>query len=152
MMSKLPDGAGWRRRVLIIVENLPVPFDRRVWSEATALRQAGYVVSVICPKGRGYETSEETLEGIHIYRHALPLEARGVAAYLIEYPVALFWEFVLSTRVARRQGFDVIHACNPPDLIFLIGWLYRLFGKSFVFDQHDINPELYEAKLLPNNR
>lgn len=136
------------RRTLIIVENLPVPFDRRVWSEATTLRKAGYTVSVICPKGRGYEASEETIEGIHIYRHRLPLEARGAAAYLIEYPLALLWEFLLSVKVIRQRGFDLIHACNPPDLIFLIGLFYKLFaGKSFLFDHHDVNPELYEAKF-----
>jgi len=135
-------------RVLIIVENLPVPFDRRVWAEATTLRNAGYVVSVISPKGRGLENSEETIDGIHIYRHSLPLEARGAAAYFIEYPAALFWEFVLSVKVAYRQGFDVIHACNPPDLIFLIGMFYKIFArKSFLFDHHDANPELYEAKF-----
>jgi glycosyltransferase involved in cell wall biosynthesis len=136
------------RRVLIIVENLPVPFDRRVWSEATALRDAGYLVSIICPKGRGYESSEETIDGIHVYRHDLPLEARGALAYLLEYAAALFWQFALSLKVARRHGFDVIHACNPPDLIFLVGLFYKLFaGKSFLFDHHDLNPELYEAKF-----
>ena len=136
------------RRVLIVVENLPVPFDRRVWSIATTLRGAGYTVSVICPKGRGYEAPEESIEGIHIFRHSLPVEARGAAAYLIEYPAALFWEFVLSLKVAWRHGFDAIHACNPPDLIFLIALFYKFFGrKRFLFDHHDVNPELYEAKF-----
>jgi glycosyltransferase involved in cell wall biosynthesis len=136
------------RRLLIIVENLPVPFDRRVWSEAITLRQAGYSVSVICPKGRGYEQSTETIEGIHIYRHPLPLEARGSSAYFVEYSAALFWEFVLSLKVAWRHGFDVVHACNPPDLIFLVGLFHKVFGsKSFVFDHHDVTPEFYEAKF-----
>ncbi len=140
--------SGRPRRVLIIVENLPVPFDRRVWSEATTLRQAGYEVSVICPKGRGAEQSYEVLDGIHIYRHPLPLEARGAMGYLIEYASALFWEFVLSWRVLLTRGFDAIHACNPPDLIFLVGGFFKLFfRKRFLFDQHDINPELYEAKF-----
>ena len=135
-------------RILIIVENLPVPFDRRVWSEATTLRTAGYTVSVICPKGRGYDSSREIIEGINIYRHPLPIEARGALGYPLEYLVALFWEFVLSVKVAWRHGFDVIQACNPPDLIFLVGLIYKLFGgKSFVFDHHDVNPELYEAKF-----
>src|SRR5579871_2348212 len=135
-------------RVLIIVENLPVPFDRRVWSIATTLRRAGYIVSVICPKARGYQTPEETIDGIHVYRHPLPVEARGIAAYLIEYPLALFWEFALSLKVAWRHGFDAIHACNPPDLIFLVALFYKVFGrKRFLFDHHDVNPELYEAKF-----
>ena len=133
-------------RILMIVENLPVPFDRRVWSEATTLRDAGYVVSIICPKARGFEQPSEIIDGINVYRHPL-LEASGGAAYFIEYTMALFWQFVLSIKVWHRHGFDVIHACNPPDLIFLIGLLYKLFGKSFVFDHHDANPELYEAKF-----
>jgi glycosyltransferase involved in cell wall biosynthesis len=136
------------RRVLIIVENLPVPFDRRVWSEATALRDAGYRVCVICPKGRGYESAEQTIDGIHILRHPLPIEARGMLAYPIEYITSLFWQFVLSIKAAFRHGFDVIHACNPPDLIFLIGLFYKVLGgKSFLFDHHDVNPEFYEAKF-----
>lgn len=136
------------RRVLIIVENLPVPFDRRVWSEARTLRAAGYEVAVICPKGASAAEKYEYLEGVHIYRHPLPLEARNGPAFAIEYTSALFWEFVYSIRVLRRHGFDVIHACNPPDLIVLIGALYKyLLGKKFVFDHHDLCPELYEAKF-----
>ncbi len=135
------------KRVLIIVENLPVPFDRRVWQEATTLQQAGYQVSVICPKGKGYEKGYEVIDGIHIYRHALPIEASGALGYAIEYSWALFWEFVLALRVLATRGFDVIHACNPPDTIFLIGGFFKLFGKKFIFDHHDINPELYEAKF-----
>ena len=92
--------------------------------------------------------AEEIIDGIYIYRHPLPLEARGAAAYLLEYPAALFSEFMLSIKIWRRHGFDVIHACNPPDLIFLIGLFYKIFaGKSFVFDHHDANPEFYEAKF-----
>jgi glycosyltransferase involved in cell wall biosynthesis len=135
------------RRVLIIVENLPVPFDRRVWQEATTLQQAGYQVSIICPKGKGYEKGHEVIDNIHIYRHALPIEASGALGYAIEYSWALFWEFVLTLRVLWTRGFDVIHACNPPDTIFLIGGFFKLFGKKFIFDHHDINPELYEAKF-----
>jgi len=139
-----PTGGG---RVLIIVENLPVPFDRRVWQEATALKEAGYTVSVICPTGKGYDATEETIDGIHIYRHKLPLEGAGLFGYLAEYGSALFWELFLSFRVWRRHGFDIIHACNPPDLIFLVAMVHKLFGKKFVYDQHDIAPELYEVKF-----
>lgn len=138
---------GDSRRVLIIVENLPVPFDRRVWQEATSLSRAGYEVSVICPTGKGYETRREQLDGIEIYRYRLPLEASGALGYLVEYSGALFWQFLLAWRVFIGRGFDVIHACNPPDTIFLIGGFFKLFGKRFVFDHHDINPELYEAKF-----
>ncbi|HML96713.1 MAG TPA: glycosyltransferase family 4 protein [Thermodesulfobacteriota bacterium] len=140
--------AGNARRVLIIVENLPVPFDRRVWQEATALRDAGYVVSIICPIGKGCNKRYEEIAGIAIHRHPLPIEAEGALAYLVEYTCALFWEFVLAWKVLRKDGFDVIHACNPPDLIFLIGGFFKLFlKKRFIFDHHDINPELYEAKF-----
>ncbi len=136
------------QKILIIVENLTVPLDRRVWQEAQTLRDAGYTVSVICPKGGRYTAAYEQLEGIHVFRHPLPLEADGAAGYAIEYASALFWEFVLSVRAHFKVGFDVVQACNPPDLIFVIGgfWKY-LFGKPFVFDHHDINPELFEAKF-----
>ena len=139
--------AGKPRRVLIIVENLPSPFDRRVWQEATTLRQHGYEVSIICPTGKGYTEKYEEIDGIHIYRHNLPLEADGALGYLVEYSTALFWEFYLAFKVLFTRGFDVIHACNPPDLIFIVGGFFRLFGKQFLFDHHDINPELYEAKF-----
>ena len=142
-------GAGARRprRVLIVVENLPVPFDRRVWQEATTLAANDYLVSIICPKGKGYEQGFEVIDGIHIYRHRLPLEAERAAGYLLEYSVALFWQFVLALRVFFTRGFDALHACNPPDNIFVIGAFFKLFGRKFLFDHHDINPELFEAKF-----
>ena len=135
------------RRVLIIVENLPCPFDRRVWQEARTLRAAGYGVSIICPKGKGYEKSFEEIDGIAIYRHSMPFEGDGAFGYFAEYTWALLAEFALSVRVLFEQGFDAIHACNPPDTLFLIGGFYKIFGKKFLFDHHDINPELYEAKF-----
>lgn len=140
-------GRGKPRRVLILVENLPSPFDRRVWQEATTLRDAGYVVSIICPTGRGYEKRSEIVDGIHILRYRLAVEAEGAMGYALEYALALFWTFLLTWRVFFTRGFDVIHACNPPDLFFLIGRFFKLFGKKFLFDHHDINPELYEAKF-----
>jgi len=134
-------------RVLIIVENLPVPFDRRVWQEATALHEQGYEVSVICPTGRGHEEERITIDGIHIYRHRLPIEASGKWGYLLEYGAALFCQLALSLRVLIEHGFDIIHACNPPDTIFLVALPYKLLGKRFIFDHHDLNPELYLAKF-----
>lgn len=134
------------RKILIIVENLPVPFDRRVWREARTLRLAGAEVSVICPTGKGHEAREEVLEGIRIYRHSLR-EAGSTLGYLREYGAALFHELRLALKVARRHGFDTIQACNPPDLIFLVALPFKLFGKCFIFDHHDINPELFEAKF-----
>jgi glycosyltransferase involved in cell wall biosynthesis len=141
------EGGDTPRRVLILVENLPSPFDRRVWQEACELRDAGYVVSIICPTGKGCEKRFEAIEEIHIYRYRLPVEASGPAGYAIEYAVALFWSFALACKVLFTRGFDVIHACNPPDLFFLIGGFFKLFGKRFLFDHHDLNPELYEAKF-----
>ena len=136
------------KRILIVVENLSVPFDRRVWNEATTLLGAGYEVSIICPTGPRAESRHEILNGIHIFRHPLPIEARGALGYLLEYSIALFWEFILAWKVLRTRGFDAIHACNPPDLIFLVGGFFKLFfGTKFVFDHHDINPELFEAKF-----
>ncbi len=135
------------RKILIVVENLPVPFDRRVWQEATTLCQAGATVSVICPKGKGYEADYERIDGIHIYRHNLPLDAQGALGYLVEYGAALFHEFRLALKVRRLHGFDTLHACNPPDLLFLLALPFRLLGVRYIFDHHDINPELYEAKM-----
>lgn len=141
------DAAPRPRKVLIIVENLPVPFDRRVWLEARTLRDAGYVVSIICPTGKGFEQRYEMLEGIAVYRHRLPVEAEGPMGYVLEYGAALFWQLTLAVRVSATRGFDVIHACNPPDLIFLVAAPFRLFGKRFVFDHHDLCPELFETKF-----
>ena len=135
------------KRVLILVENLPSPFDRRVWQEANALRDAGYTVSIICPTGKGYEKRYEEIDGIAIRRYRLPNEAEGALGYLLEYGVAMAMTFWLSWKVLFTRGFDVIHACNPPDLFFAIGGFFKLLGKKFVFDHHDINPELYEAKF-----
>ena len=135
------------KKLLIIVENLPVPPDRRVWQEAKALKEAGCEVSVICPTGRGYYKKHEILDGIHIFRHPLPIEADGALGYLLEYSSALFWEFILAWRILFTRGFDAIHACNPPDTIFIIGLFFKLLGKKFVFDHHDLNPELYVVKF-----
>ena len=135
------------RKILIIVENLPVPFDRRVWQESLALVAAGAEVSVICPKGKGYEAEEEDLEGVHIYRHGLPPDGDSAVGYLREYGSALFHETRLAWKVLSARGFDVVHGCNPPDLIFLVALPFKAIGKRFVFDHHDISPELYEAKF-----
>jgi len=133
--------------VLIVVENLPLPFDRRVWQEARTLRAAGAEVSVICPKGKGYEKSYELIDGVHIHRHSLPLDASGALGFLLEYGAALFWETLLAWKIYFKRRFDVIQGCNPPDLIFLVALPFKLLGVKYIFDHHDINPELYEAKF-----
>lgn len=134
-------------RVLIIVENLPIPFDTRVWKESLALTQNGYEVFVICPKGRGYHKTFEQIDGVNIYRHPMPPEGRGAAGYLLEYCAALFFEFVLAWWIFVRHGFRVIQGCNPPDTIFLVAAPFKLFGVRYIFDHHDVCPELYEAKF-----
>jgi glycosyltransferase involved in cell wall biosynthesis len=135
------------KHVLVVIENLPAPFDRRVWQEASTLKKNGADVSIICPKMKGYNKSYEVIDGIEIYRHSLPFEAKGALGYLLEYSAAIFWEFFLSCKIYRKKRFHVIHGCNPPDLIFLTALVFKLFGVKYVFDHHDINPELYIAKF-----
>ena len=134
------------KHILIIVENLPLPFDRRVWQEANTLKDNGAKISIICPKMKGYDKSYECINDIEIYRHPLPIEGKGVIGYLLEYSTALFWEFFLSMKIFIKKKFQVIQGCNPPDLIFLVALFYKLLGVKYVFDHHDINPELYIAK------
>lgn len=135
------------RKVLIIVENLPVPFDTRVWQEATTLAENGYVVSVICPKGKGYDKEYEYMKGVHIHRHDLPTEGNGALGYAREYFIALREEYRLAKKIYKERGFHVIHGCNPPDNIYMVAKRFRKFGVDYVFDHHDICPELYEAKF-----
>jgi glycosyltransferase involved in cell wall biosynthesis len=133
--------------ILILVENLSVPFDRRVWHECTTLVAAGYEVSVICPRGKRHDREPYAeLGGVRIYRYPTPPSASSLAGYALEYPYMLAWTLRLAWRIWRERGFDVIHACNPPDLFFLIGRFFRPFGVSFVYDQHDANPEILIAK------
>lgn len=135
------------RSCVIVVENLPVPFDRRVWQEAQALNRAGWTVSVICPANADFPKPFEVIDGVAIYRHPLPLEASGALAYFVEYSAALFHEFRLLIKVHRERGFSIIQACNPPDLIFLAALPFKLMGKRFIFDQHDVAPELFIVKF-----
>jgi len=139
----------WSERpgVLILVENLPVPFDRRVWQEACALRDAGYDVFVVCPRSAQYPLRRELYEGIHIYRYRPGIEARGPAGYLIEYGIALTSQCLLALSIAMRRRIDIVHACNPPDLLFLVALPIVLLRRArFIFDHHDVSPELLMAK------
>lgn len=137
--------------VLIIVENLPVPLDRRVWQEASALRDAGYQVIVICPKMRGFNKSFEVLEDIHIYRHWISSEAGGFLGFFAEYASALIGEFLLAMRVWWVYRPDIIHLCNPPDLLFLVALPFKLLGARIIYDVHDAWPEMFEAKFESTN-
>ena len=133
-------------KVLMIVQNLPVPFDRRVWLEARTLTDNGYKVSVICPKSKEYSKSYEKIENIAIYRYKMPVNAEGVLSYFMEFAYAWLATALLSLKVLFREGFDVIQACNPPDTYFLLGLIYKLFGKEYIFDHHDLSPEMFMAK------
>ena len=135
-----------KKKVLIIVENMTVPFDPRVWKEATSLRQNGYEVSVLCPRGRN-QGGYEFIEGVHIYRHPVFEEGNSPLGYLREYSSALFWEFLYSWWIYLRRGFHVIQGCNPPDDIFLVALPFKLLGVKYIFDHHDANPELYVSKF-----
>ena len=136
-----------KRGILIIVENLPVPFDTRVWQEATTLVENGYTVSVICPKGKGYDKEFEVLQGVNIYRHDLPTEGNGLVGYIREYGTALKEQIRLAKKVYKEVGFNVIQGCNPPDNIYMVANRFKKYGVKYVFDHHDICPELFEAKF-----
>ena len=135
-----------RPHVLIIVQNLPVPLDRRVWLECRALVESGYEVSVICPKGPGDE-SRQLIDGVHIYKYRPAPEARGLATFALEFIYCWLRTALLSLSVWRRRRFDLIQACNPPDTYWLLAWLWRIRGVRFVFDHHDLNPELFRSRF-----
>jgi len=133
-------------RILILVENLPVPFDRRVWLEALALTEAAYKVSVISPRWKN-DKKYEILQNVGIYRYNVPAQTKGYLSYIWEFLYCWFMTFALSIKVSFCEKFDVIQACNPPDTFFLIGAIYKIFGKRFVFDQHDLSPETYLVRF-----
>ena len=132
------------KKILILVENLPVPLDRRVWMEATTLEEAGYHVSVICPKGK-YAAFHEVVQNVSIYRYPLP-SLESVLGHFVEYAIALPVTFFLTFVVFLRDGFDVIQSANPPDFFFIIGGFFKIFGKKFIFDHHDLMPEICDSR------
>jgi glycosyltransferase involved in cell wall biosynthesis len=136
-----------KRHVLFIVENNSVPRDVRVWSEARSAKEFGFDVSVICPEDKLSDSRDSCVEGIHIYAHPQPIDRSSKLGLLLEYANALFWELVLSLNVFIRHRFHIIHAANPPDHIFLIALVFKIFGVKFIFDHHDIAPENYVAKF-----
>src|SRR6516165_5610458 len=135
-----------KNRVLIIVENQTVPFDRRVWREACSLRENGYEVTVLCPRRKACPKGYEVIKGIRIYRHPSPAEGSTPKGYLWEYGCTLLWEFLYTLWIWLRHEFDVIQGCNPPDDIFLVALPFKLLGVKYIFDHHDANPELYVSK------
>lgn len=136
-----------KKHVLFIVENQSVPYDVRVWAEALTVKGLGYDVSIICPMNKRGPKRYEEIEGIEIFRHPEPLEANAKWAFLFEYLNAIFWELILSFRIFFKKPFQVIHSANPPDHVFLIAWIFKIFGTKYIFDHHDISPENYVAKF-----
>ena len=134
-------------RVLHLSENLTLPFDRRVWMELNALRGAGWDVSAICPMGEGGRESHEVLNGIHIWRYPSPPETSGFASYAWEFLYCWLQTARLTLTVLARRGFDVIHTANPPDTFWALALPFKLFGVKFVFDHHDLCPELYLSRF-----
>jgi glycosyltransferase involved in cell wall biosynthesis len=132
-------------RVVMLVENCSYPRDIRVRREAEALTNAGLEVTVICPALEG-QPREEVLKGVRIYRYAAPPEVSGQLGYFVEYGYSLAVTFVLALRVAVRHGIDVIHAANPPDLFVFLAAFFKPFGVRFIYDQHDLAPEMYRAR------
>lgn len=138
-------------RVLMFVENCSYPRDVRVRREAESLAGAGCDVSVICPALKG-QVRREKINGVRVYRYAAPPEARGQLGYVVEYGYSLLAAFVLALRIAVREGIDVIHAANPPDLFVLIAVLFKPFGVKFIYDQHDLAPDMYRARYSESHK
>lgn len=143
------NGMARRARVLILVQNLPVPFDRRVWLECRTLSQAGFGVAVVCPKGPG-DPSYAVLDGVELYKYR-PYSSKGKkASFLVEYLYSFAATLYLSIKAAAAGRFTVVQSCNPPDIFWPIGLLWRLLhGSRFVFDHHDLCPETYACRF-PN--
>jgi glycosyltransferase involved in cell wall biosynthesis len=135
-----------KKKILIVVENAPIPFDTRVRKEAFSLHEAGYEVTVLCPRAKGAELGYEMIGGVRVYRHPMPEDGNSAFGYLWEYGCALFWEFWYVWWIYLRHGFHIIQGCNPPDNIFLVALPFKLFGVKYIFDHHDAIPELYLSK------
>jgi len=149
-------------RVLMLVEN-HFPQDTRVRNEAILLTEAGYHVSVIALRKKG-QVMTEVVNGVQVYRlprlelfkktsHGnlsraglLFLKLKSSLGYLFEYCYFTAACLVVSFYVFIRRGFDVIHAHNPPDTLFLVALPFKLLGKKFIFDHHDLCPELYRSR------
>lgn len=141
-----------KRHILILVENLSVPADRRVWQESLALVEAGFDVTVICPTGEKRDRERAVvIEGVNILRYPLKTASGGLVGYVREYLSALWHTLRLAIKVRRTGRIDIVQACNPPDLLFLIALALRPFGARFVFDHHDLVPELF-ASRYPQRR
>lgn len=142
------------KHVVFVVENLSVPFDRRVWREAKALKTAGFEVSVICPKGLNQDKeSEITISEIEIYRYNIPFTQSSKIGYIEEYLKAFLATLILVIKINRKKKIDALHVANPPEIFFPLGWLGKILRYKFIFDHHDLSPEsfLYKFKKDKNN-
>jgi glycosyltransferase involved in cell wall biosynthesis len=136
-----------RPRILIIVQNLPVPFDRRVWLECRALTAAGYDVTVVCPMGKG-DPQQEILDGVTLLKYRPYAPGGQALSFVVEYAYSFLATARLVLRARRSGKFNVLQACNPPDIFWPIArWLRRRDGTRFVFDHHDLCPELYDSRF-----
>lgn len=136
-----------RPRTLIIVQNLPVPFDRRVWLECNALTARGYDVTVVCPKGKG-DPSHDVVDGVTLLKYRPYAPGGGALGFVIEYAYSFLATARLVLRARRKGKFEVLQACNPPDIFWPIArWLRSRDGSRFVFDHHDLCPELYDSRF-----
>jgi glycosyltransferase involved in cell wall biosynthesis len=144
-MTEQPPSAT-RRGVLIIVQNSSVPFDRRVRLQSQALIEAGYRVSVICPKGPG-DSRRQVLDGVHVYRYEPPPAASSLAEYMLKSAYCWLRSALLATLVVARDRVSIIQACSPPDTYWVLAFPFRLFGARFVYDQRDLNPELFGSRF-----
>ncbi len=143
---------GRRGRVLIIVQNLPVPFDRRVWLECQTLRMAGHEIAVVCPKGPG-DARYAKFEGVELYKYRPYVSKGGKASFCLEYAYSFLATISLALKASQGGRFDVVQTCNPPDIFWPIGMLFRaVFGSRFVFDHHDLCPELYQSRFPHGSR
>ena len=134
-------------RILIIVQNLPVPFDRRVWLECRTLTRAGYQVAVVCPKGPG-DPSYQVIDGVEIYKYRPYCPGGGAATFFLEYAYSFLATLILSLKASRGGRLGAVQSCNPPDIFWPIGVLFRLWhGAKFVFDHHDLCPETFESRF-----
>jgi glycosyltransferase involved in cell wall biosynthesis len=140
-----------RPRILIIVQNLPVPFDRRVWLECKALTAAGYDVTVVCPKGKN-DPAYEVLDRVTLLKYQPYAPGGSALSFIVEYAYSFLATAALVLRARRNGKFAVLQACNPPDIFWPIArWLRRRDRTRFVFDHHDLCPELYDSRF-PHGR
>jgi glycosyltransferase involved in cell wall biosynthesis len=138
--------------VLILVQNLSVPFDRRVWLECQSLVEAGFRVAVVCPKAPGDPTYYR-LNGVDLFKYRAYAPGSSSMSFILEYVYSFLATLLLSLRASLRGRFAVVQSCNPPDLFWPIGLLFRvLHGSSFVFDHHDLCPELYQSRFPDGNQ